>query len=400
MYAKERAGLDSRRRLGNYLDEKPRAWLTRDTLYDETPDPRGIATADETSSAAAAPLSARGSRFSAALASARERRAADAAAVGAQPSTSASSSRPGSAFAPASVASAAAEARAVSQRPVRIQQQALDDLRAKAAELRQSAGDAEEAIEEDRRAQEVAAGRRHAMRKAARARFPVEIEEAQRRVAVADAERAQTVAEQMAARHAADETCDELQRQVERVQKAVEEEREGLVLDVVIAMERSSRREASAVAVICRLESAANTLRGELAELQRRRAEAEAETRQLRQAVRWRDLVDRALEIAHWQAVKAAERYLAEGTDDLRERAEALRARAASDLEAAEAHRGTTEQLWCRADALEIEAQQARYQRMGQSSGHGAGTDDAAAGWGAFAALPVVVAPAVASRAA
>eukprot|EP00927_Polykrikos_kofoidii_P066765 TRINITY_DN62330_c0_g1_i1.p1 TRINITY_DN62330_c0_g1~~TRINITY_DN62330_c0_g1_i1.p1 ORF type:complete len:455 (+),score=69.95 TRINITY_DN62330_c0_g1_i1:83-1366(+) len=353
-YVNERQEVFSRHRLAEFSDKQPqdcRSQSTQGTTTypcDVAADATTSRTAVGSAATATTSRTPRHTRLSAALAAAKARRAAEALANVSEFAPSSSSPRPGSAY-----IDAAEEARVAEDRKQRLHQQALDDLRARASELRLKVDEMEESLEDDRIAHVAATARRHAMYEAARARFSTEMAETRRRIEIADTERLKLLGEQAESTLATEKTCEKMGFTIEWTRQAVQDERAKLLGSLGLAVEGEQQtlpQKASNLTEIARLESTVRLVSNERSAVVKRRALAE---------VRWRDLCERALEVSYHQTLEAAESELTSDAHELSQRAEALEAQAASHTETAKAQMESVERIRARTEELELNLEQA-----------------------------------------
>jgi len=185
------------------------------------------------------------------------------------------------------------------------EQPELDRAQAEVAELRAAIAEVEAGIQEDARALPEASARRQQMRESDRARFTKQMQELEKRTAVAD----ETLRALALAREAEEEEfradCDALQGQVAPLTEAQAAEEAELVRLQKVREERE-RLAATKEREIVQLQEQYDVLEREISEADARRSLAEAEAATKRRTYGWGLLCALVLSQAHQAALEGA----------------------------------------------------------------------------------------------
>lgn len=181
----------------------------------------------------------------------------------------------------------------------------LDRAQAEVAELRAAIAEVEAGILEDARALPEASARRHQMRESDRARFAKQMQELEKRTAVAD----ETLRALALARETEEQEfradCEALQGQVAPLTEAHANEEAELVR-LQKAREERERRAAAEESEIAQLQEQYDMLQREIAQADARRSLAEAEAATKRRTYGWGLLCALVLSQDHHAALEAA----------------------------------------------------------------------------------------------
>jgi len=185
------------------------------------------------------------------------------------------------------------------------EQPELDRAQAEVAELRAAIAEVEAGILEDARALPEASARREQMRESDRARFAKQMQELEKRTAVAE----ETLRALALAREAEEEEfradCDALQEQVAPLTEAHTAE-ESELIKLQKAREERERRAATEEREIVQLQEQYEMLQFEIAAADARRSRAEAEAATKRRTYGWGLLCALVLSQDHHEALEAA----------------------------------------------------------------------------------------------